>query len=233
MGWRSFLISCLLLCSSCRWERWGANPFPRASFMLSFLVRCHGFVGLVLRRRSMNSFLMSVTIIWVSLYPDVLFSSFMFQCCFCFSYSSFGLMILTCMPPVSPSSPWLPRDVSGYYGNAGLTVVASANCRHHSRNKYQRVLSYWMTEPSSEPWPVLVLILSLVVIWFCLWPGCHLWPCWRLRHCFFVLFTLVMILSVFHSGNGKNRSTLLNHSVQMFLENHTCIICVYRSDDRV
>lgn len=41
---------------------------------------------------------------------------------------SFGLMILTCMPPVSPSSPWLPRDVSGFYSNRGVTAASPADC---------------------------------------------------------------------------------------------------------
>lgn len=54
------------------------------------------------------------------------FGYVMFQRYFCFSYSSFGLMILTCMPPVSPSPPWIPRDVSGFYSYWGVAASSPA-----------------------------------------------------------------------------------------------------------
>lgn len=71
----------------------------------------------------------------------VLFHRFTFQCCFCFSYSSFGLMILTCMPPVSPSSPWLPRDVSGFYSDRGVTAASPAD--HWGVVSHRQSRTHW------------------------------------------------------------------------------------------
>ncbi|XP_008295537.1 tau-tubulin kinase 1 [Stegastes partitus] len=61
--------------------------------------------------------------------------------CFCFSYSSFGVMILTCMPPVSPSSPWLPWDPRTVAGFRGTVRYASVNA--HKNKEMGRHDDLW------------------------------------------------------------------------------------------
>ncbi|KAM9314900.1 LOW QUALITY PROTEIN: tau-tubulin kinase 1 [Pholidichthys leucotaenia] len=60
--------------------------------------------------------------------------------CF-FSYSSFGLMILTRMPPVSPSSPWLPRNPRTVAGFRGTVRYASVNA--HKNKEMGRHDDLW------------------------------------------------------------------------------------------
>ncbi|XP_025763806.1 tau-tubulin kinase 1 isoform X5 [Oreochromis niloticus] len=62
-------------------------------------------------------------------------------CCVCLSYSSFGFMILTCMPPVSPSSPWLPRDPRTVAGFRGTVRYASVNA--HKNKEMGRHDDLW------------------------------------------------------------------------------------------
>lgn len=57
-----------------------------------------------------------------------------------FFYSSFGFMILMCMSPISPSSPWLPRDVSGFYSDRMVTATSPAEHWH-----LVCMIEFWMS----------------------------------------------------------------------------------------
>lgn len=63
---------------------------------------------------------------WMSAMFHPFYSSVLWFFFKSFFYSSFGFMILMCMSPISPSSPWLPRDVSGFYSYRMVTATSPA-----------------------------------------------------------------------------------------------------------
>lgn len=101
----------------------------------SLLITCHQFFYQRFMFWFFSCFLL-ISSMWF------MFTFFMFQCCVCLSYSSFGFMILTCMPPVSPSSPWLPRDVSGFYSDRWVTATSKAT--HQSES--------WIKKEKEQTW---------------------------------------------------------------------------------